>query len=352
MINNSRLVENAFNMLKFLYDELGNRRFETIDISICKDLDDLYALIISLWCMSLAKEGLYKEYVTVEGEELTSPKGQVNLSESITRQTILNGKLVCDYDELSDDIYINQVLKGTLLFLANDNSLSESIVKIAKKALQSFNGVSYTEINNIRWKNVVFNNNNSRYKHLIEICQSYYGEKDIENKIGLDDGTRVYILFKKQLLKYLKETYSEEQNVVIPFEQPYTLEDEPPFEIRLNKQQKMVAIENGDRAVLYLIRLQDDLAKNDSKMQRKRMYELLRYVREYESFRRVKTTGVIVYTNIDRRRINMNPMSINSVDNHMLGEVIVDLFDQWRYIVTKLNEPYKAFIERYNKRKR
>ena len=70
MINNNRTIENAWSMLQYLYDELRTKRFKNIDISNIDTLDNLYALVISMWAASLAKEGLYKEYVTHEDEEM------------------------------------------------------------------------------------------------------------------------------------------------------------------------------------------------------------------------------------------------------------------------------------------
>ena len=63
MINNNRSIENAWSMLQYLYDELRTKRFNAMDINKAASLDNLYALVISTWCASLAKEGLYKEYV-------------------------------------------------------------------------------------------------------------------------------------------------------------------------------------------------------------------------------------------------------------------------------------------------
>ena len=121
MRSNSRAVENTWEMLKTLYKELKHKKFSTLDITSVQTIDDLYALVLVKWCTSLAKEGLYKEYVVVENEELSSPKGQINIQESIARQTMSRGTLLCSYDELSDNIYLNHILKGTLQYIIFDS---------------------------------------------------------------------------------------------------------------------------------------------------------------------------------------------------------------------------------------
>lgn len=348
MINNSRAVENAYSMMKYLYSELANRRFKNMDITICQNLDDLYALIISTWSASLAKEGLYKEYVTIEGEEMTSPKGQVDLQESIIRQSQTRGSLVCNYDELSDNIYINKVLKGTMQYLLYQPEISDEVKLNIQKSLIAFNGVERTDIELMNWKNVSFNNNNMRYKHLIEVCKTYFNEKSLAKTVGLDDGIRLYILFKKQIEKFLGQRYGGLLDVTT-FEMPFTLENEPPFELYINKVQRMTVLSSDDRSLIYLIRLQDELAMNDNKIRRKRLDEMVGYMREYMARTGTKASGVIVYVNTDRNKLNFEPMTVNIVENFPIGETIVDIFDQWRFIENKLNDPYKYFIERFNK---
>ena len=107
----NRIVGNTYRMLKYLYMEMNSKRFGAIEIEKCNNLIELYALVISTWALSIAKEGLYKEYISIVGEEMTSPVGQVDVQETITRQTKIRGSVVCNYDELSDNIYINQVIK-------------------------------------------------------------------------------------------------------------------------------------------------------------------------------------------------------------------------------------------------
>lgn len=349
MINNNRSIENAWSMLKYLYDELRTKRFRAMDISKIETLDNLYALIISTWCASLAKEGLYKEYVTHEDEEMSSPQGQINIQESIARQTQSRGTLICSYDELSEDIYLNHVLKGTLQYLLWDSSIDKSVKTEIQKTMQLFNGVGFVDINFIHWKDIKFNNSNIRYKHLIEICKTLLAERKLEKTVGLDDNRRLYILFKKQLLKYFKIKYGEEDAVDI-FEQPYTLDSEPLFETQINREQRMVAIRTETHALIVMIRLQDEQSLEDSTLGRKRLHELVKYLREYKKLFKLKTSGVIVYVNIDKNKLNLQPITVNNVNDYMVGETVVDIHDQWRFITNKIDDAYKYFIQR-NKNK-
>ena len=348
MLNNSRTIENVLNMLKYLYSELNSKRFESLDITNISNIDNLYALVISHWASVIAKEGLYKEYVEVANEELTSPKGQINIQQSIVMQTKSRGTLICSYDELSDNVYVNHILKGMLNSLLVDREICESIKIKIRKTMQMFNGVDSVDITKVHWKEIKYNNNNIRYKHLIELIHNTINERKLVKQGVLNDDTRVYLLFKKQLVLWMRQEYGVE-NAVSLFEQPFDLDIEPQFEVKLNKTQKLVVISTSERALLFCIRLQDELVLGDATVGKRHMFNLARCLREYAKKYKVKAIGCMLYVNVDRTKLNLQPMVINTVSDFVVGEQVVDIHDYWKFIANKVNEVYKAFILRGKK---
>lgn len=346
---NNRNVENAWAMLKYLYHELRTKKFKAMDINKCKTLDDLYALVIATWSTALAKEGLYKEYVTIEDEELTSPRGQINVQETISRQSMKRGVIVCSYDELSEDIYLNHVLKGTLQYFLFDSSINDLVKLEIQKAMQLFNGVGYVDIKYIKWKDIKYNNSTIRYKHVLEMCKTYLDEHHLMKTENYTDDDRLYVLFKKQIIKYFNVTYGDKDTVEM-FEMPFTMPEEPKFEKAIFKQQRMVAIKTDKEALVVLIRMQDEAMLKDPKLPRKRLEELVEYLREYKKNNKMKVAGTIVYVNTDARKLNLQPITVNNISDYMVGETIVDIHDQWRFIENKINDAYRYFIEREKNR--
>ena len=338
---NNRNVENAWEMLKYLYHELRTKKFKAMDISKCKTLDDLYALVIATWCTALAKEGLYKEYITIEDEELTSPRGQINIQETIARQSMKRGVIVCSYDELSEDIYLNHVLKGTLQYFLYDNSIDKLVKLEIQKSMQLFNGVGYIDIK--------YNNSTIRYKHLLEICKTYLDEHNIIKNGNYSDDDRLYVLFKRQLTKYLNTKYGEVDKVEV-FEMPFTMENEPQFEKTIFKQQRMIAIKTDTQALVFMIRLQDEIMIKEPKLPRLRLEEFVGYLREYKKNNKIKVAGTIVYVNTVEGKLNLQPITVNNIQDYMVGETTVDIHDQWRFIENKITDAYKFFIEREKNR--
>lgn len=355
MINKNRTIENALSMLKYLYFEL--KKIDDIDIDGIETLDNLYALVLCHWCTALAKEGLYKEYVIVEDDELTSPRGQINIQATISQQTLQRGVVICTYDEFSDDVPMNRILKGTLQYFLYDPEICDIVKSKIQKTLMAYNGIGSVDIKYIKWKELKYDNGNLRYKHLLETCQNCLIEKQMEKTYGLDDNRRLYLLFKKQMLKYIQEKYGrkseddEHGDIVITFNQPFTMDEEAPYEVRINKVQHMVAIETETTALVYLLRLEDTEMFNDPKLPRRRIEEVVSYLREYKAERNIaKVSGCLCYVNINRQRINYQQMTVNSIDNYLVGELTIDVHDLWKYIENKINEPFKFFIQRTKKK--
>jgi len=215
IINNNRAVQNGWSMLKYLYSELRSRRFNDVDVTSLESLDELYAVVITKWCENIAKEGLYKEYITIENEELSSPRGQINVQESIIQQSLTRGKLICSYDEFSEDIYMNHILKGSLQYLSLNKDFNRDLQTKIAKTMQLYNGVGYTDITNIKWKTIKYTNQNIRYKHLIEMCHTMVDEQRLKITTDMTDDDRLYLLFKKQLIKWYQKEYGDEDIVEI-----------------------------------------------------------------------------------------------------------------------------------------
>jgi len=340
----NRNVTNAFEMLKFLYPEIKSKRFGAIDLTMCTTLKELYALVIATWCASIAKEGLYKEYVTHEQEEMVAPQGQIDVQQTIIQQTKIRGALICNYDELSDDIYLNHILKGALNYYLFNGDINSKIKVVIQKALQLFNGVRQVDLMSIKWKEVKFNNNTMRYKHLLEMCKNVVDENRIEKIAEYRENEKLYVLFKKQMLTY------GDVDKVSKFEQPYTLDNEPEFEKKVFKSQPMIAIKTEKVALILLIRLQDELAEKDIKVVKQRQEEFVNYLREYKKENKVTVSGGMLYINTNPNNLNLKPMTTIVVDDYSVGEIVIDIYDQWRFIVNKINDVYKYYIAREKNR--
>ena len=323
---NNRVIENTYKMLKYLYVEMNSKRFGAVEIDKCNNLLELYALVISNWALSIAKEGLYKEYINIEGKEMTSPIGQIDIQETINRQTKIRGSIVCNYDELNEDIYINQVVKS-VLYEINKEDVNEYVRQYIKKTLQRFNGITVRELKYERLGSIKYTNSNIRYKNLINFCRSTLEE----NRINASDDDRGYIVFKKQLIKYIASMYPH--LIINSFQSEI---DDDIIDKRVLKIDNIIVIRDEEKAILISVRLQDKDVKVDAKDIRNKHEYILRLAKQYYNENKLKTTGAIVYANMDIRKINIEPLTTTVYDGFMIIETVVDVFDHWRYIESKI----------------
>lgn len=350
MINKNRQIENAYNIMQYLYDELRAKRFKDFSTENIESLDTLYTSLIIKWCNTIAKEGLYKEYVEHENEELTSVRGQINVQETLLQNSRLRGALICSYDEFSSNVYINIILKSMLHYLIYHGYCNEDNKKEMTKTLQMFNGIDYLDIRDIHWRNIRYNNNNTRYKHLIEICKALLDEHRMEKTVGLDDNRRIYLLFKKQVSKYFKLKYGDVLNTEI-LEIPYNYDIEHPFETYITKAQRIVVLKSGDEVVLIEIRLKDDDTIQDTTIIRQRLFNFTKLLKTYKKEYKLNTRGVIIHVNINSNHMSLEHLKTNNVNGVLVGEVTIDMHDQWRFITNKLDSIVQYMFKGLNIKK-
>lgn len=351
---NRWIVENGWEILKNLYHELRQKKFQSFTIDNIHNLDTLYASIVAKWCQQLVKEGLYKGYVQREEVEMSQPQGQIDVQKTIQQQTLIRGTLVCNYDELSEDVYMNHVLKGTLSYFEALQTVQEEIKKEIKKVKIAFSTFDEIDIQRIKWKQIKYNNNTVRYKNLINLCKWVYDEKQASKTIGLDDTHRIYNLFKKSIAQILYKLYAQGQgDAVEQLVTSYTIDSEPEFETMFLKNQLMGVVYIKSIALIYLVKLQGvDYYNRDFQIQRKKLDELYKAMKKYEDKHKKETVGVLVQANIKPGDYNVDELSTSMVDGHYIGEITIDLWDKWRFIETRLNSPYNFFIQRNKEKER
>ena len=79
--------------------------------------------------------------------------------------------LNCEYDELSADNRLNQILKTTVILLLRHADVEDQYKTELKKEMLFFTEVSLIDPQIIRWNAITFHRNNQSYRILIGICQ-------------------------------------------------------------------------------------------------------------------------------------------------------------------------------------
>lgn len=214
-------------MLTYAFRVLNEQGYKKIATEEFSNVGDLCAAILCKGVSIQLKRGLDREYVEQE-EMLSTLRGKVSISESIKTQAILRKQLVCTYDDFSGNLYMNQIIKTTMILL-----LKSDISKVRKKDLRRllifFDGVDTLDAHSINWS-VRYNRNNQTYRMLVSICYLVVAGLLQTNTDGTTqlmdfiDEQRMSRLFEKFLFEYFKKEFP--QISISASQIPWVLDDD------------------------------------------------------------------------------------------------------------------------------
>lgn len=115
-------------------------------------------------------KGLYREYISRQ-EELSVMRGKINMPGTIKNRLAHKRVLTCDFDELSENNLLNQILKTTVTLLLRNGKVQAKYKDDLKKKMLYFSNVEIIEPTGIKWSSIRFQRNNQTYRMLVSICQ-------------------------------------------------------------------------------------------------------------------------------------------------------------------------------------
>ena len=157
-------------MLSYAFTTLNQDGYESVATEEFDNLHNLFAAILTKGIGRQLKQGLYREYLNCK-EDVAIMRGKVEISGTI--QNLLSRKrmLTCEYDELSENNLLNQILKTTSMILLQYANVDTKYKTDLKKEMLFFSNVDTIEPTAIRWSSIRFQKNNNTYRMLISICQ-------------------------------------------------------------------------------------------------------------------------------------------------------------------------------------
>lgn len=165
----SIFIKNIYYMLAYAFQVLKQKNYEDIDSEDFDNIQDLFAAILSHGISQQIKQGLYREYIS-QRDDLTTLRGKLDIHGTIRRQIENKKVLSCEYDELSENNKLNQILKTTAMILIREKSVKVENRAALKKAMLYFDGIDVIDPSGIRWDMIRYQRNNKSYEMLINIC--------------------------------------------------------------------------------------------------------------------------------------------------------------------------------------
>ena len=160
-------VRNIYYMLSYAFQILNENGYSDIATENFNNAAELFAAILSKGITIQLQRGLNKDYIEIS-EPLSAIKGKIDVSDSIKTRSIIKSRLVCSYDEFSENSYFNRILKTTV-FLLLKTDISKARKKELKNLMMFFSNVDLLDIHAIDWR-IRYNKNNRSYHLLLSIC--------------------------------------------------------------------------------------------------------------------------------------------------------------------------------------
>lgn len=208
----SILIKNIYYMLSYAFQTLNKSEYEDVAVEEFEDMHNLLAAILAKGIGFQLKQGLYREYINRQ-ENLSVMRGKINMPGTIRNRMARKQILTCEFDELSENNLLNQILKTTVMLLLRHGSVKPKYKDDLKKKMLFFSNVDMVEPTSIRWSSIRFQRNNQNYQMLFSICQLVIegmllttDKGDYRLATFLDE-QRMCHLYEKFILEYYTKHY-------------------------------------------------------------------------------------------------------------------------------------------------
>ena len=335
------LIKNIYYMLCYAFRNLESVCQVSAGNESFKNVQDLFAYILYKGISLQIKKGLNREYEELT-EQLSTIRGKININETIKTNSLSGKKLVCEYDEFSENSYFNKVLKSTCLLILRKGKIKQENRKLLKKILIYFSDIEEIDLKHIEWTRISYHKNNITYKMLINIC--YLVVKGLlmttdSGELILDqylDNQQMHSLYEKFVFEYYRCHYPEynPENSTIEWDVPA---GSAGIEF-LPKMRTDITLTNGYKTLIIDTKFYShSISINFDKVSylSNNLYQIFAYVKNKDSKNSGLVEGVLLYAKTEDEIITEE--NTYCVSGNNISVNVLDLSKSWDTIVQKLN---------------
>lgn len=329
-------IKNVFYMLFYAFSMLKEGEYKKLATEDFCNMADLFAAILIRGISLELKRGLNNEYI-LKKENRSLLRGQIKVTESINKLSMINRKMVCSYALYSNDTYINQILKTTLIYLRKAD-IKEERKKEIKSILLKFQDISTLNVKDINW-NVSYNKGNRNTQLLVSVCylifkgmilKSLDGKLKVKNFI---DDDRMNILYEKFILEYFRQEYKDLE--VSNSHISWALDDDNDYLLPIMKSDTIIRYQNKVLIIdakFYTKIMQENFGV--SKINNGNLYQMFAYVKNMAVDKNKTVAGIIMYAKTDEKLVPDNnylmmgnEISVKNLDLNCNFPIIAEQLD-------------------------
>ena len=161
--------------------------------------ETLLEILIRIFCDKLTeavRRGMPRRY-TLHEDDLPTLRGSLDIARQFTRHIANPGRLACRYDELSEDIALNRIMKATIGHLARMSRNAANVQRLRELAFV-YADVAEISIPALRWEEVVVDRTNRSWQELFGMAQLFLRNRYQTTSAGSGQGSA--LLFEMNAL--------------------------------------------------------------------------------------------------------------------------------------------------------
>lgn len=355
-------IQNMYYILCYAWGMGEMRGKVNVGIERCDSIANLLVHVLLNATDDLLKRGLSHGY-TVYGAEIDGIKGKINIGETLKLGRYRQGRMYCNYDELSSNILVNQIIYSTLRDALKIRNLSEKNECRLLTTIRRMPQMKRIQLSDSVFKSVRLHRNNTYYQFAINIChllhqsmlpnESLIGKWDFMDL--MDDERTMNRIFEKFLMNFYKQECREEYPDVershirfqlTPFGMTFAKSTDEAYRL-LPVMETDVTLYNPrtkNKIILDAKYYKETLVSRygeDGKIRREHLSQILTYVmnQENDAAPHTKATkGILVYPTIDTE---LDVSYVYKNTNHVIRVSTVNLNQDWQLIEQRLKEIIK-----------
>ena len=203
-------VQNLYYLLLYAWDAMSQSRNAEVDGLPRTSVLDLLAMVLQRGLDRLLRRGLDRGYVPLV-EAIPGIRGKLDVSGTVKTNRRWLGQVVCEFDELDQDVAHNRILKATVRRLLRVDRLDAKIRTGLGRSIDRLGKVRDVPLADELFRSVQLHRNISSYRLLIDVCRLIMNCLVPEGSGGRyqfrefdRDEERMHVLFEKFVRNFLR----------------------------------------------------------------------------------------------------------------------------------------------------
>ena len=338
----SIFIKNIYYMLSYAFTALNQGGYESVEKEEFDNLHNLFAAILAKGIGRQLKQGLYREYINRK-EDTAVVRGKIDMPGTIQNCLARKQVLTCEYDELSENNILNQILKTTVMILLRHAKVDAEYKNDLKKEMLFFSNIDTVDPASVRWSLIRFQRNNNTYRTLVSLCQlvlegMLLTTDDGEYKLAtFIDEQRMSRLYEKFILEY----YAKEspQIKATASQIPWALDDG--IGTMLPAMQSDIMLSQGNKVLIIDAKYYTHTTQTQydvHTLHSNNLYQIFTYVKNRDAeFGEEQHTvsGMLLYARTDEA---IQPDNVYQMSGNRISVKTLDLNRKFPEIAAQLNE--------------